>query len=107
MDHQAVAQLLGNYGEFIGAIAVVITLVFVGLQVRQSARTMAQSNKLAQSATLNESLRQFSQFRRVLATDPDLNKIWIEGRVGGELSEVDRQRFFFFAREYHNMIRND
>ena len=30
MDHQAIAQLLGNYGEFVGAIAVVITLIYLG-----------------------------------------------------------------------------
>lgn len=107
MDHQALAQLLGNYGEFVGAIAVVVTLVFVGIQVRQSTRTMAESNKLAQSTTLDESLRHFSQFRRMLATDPGLTRIWIDGRRSGELSEVDSQRFFFLAREYHNMMRND
>ena len=36
MDHQAFAQLLGNYGEFIGAIAVVFTLVYLAVQVRHS-----------------------------------------------------------------------
>ncbi|MEZ5558627.1 MAG: hypothetical protein R3E86_08820 [Pseudomonadales bacterium] len=35
MDHQAFAQMLGNYGEFIGAIAVVVTLVYLAIQVRQ------------------------------------------------------------------------
>ena len=36
MDHQAFAQLLGNYGEFIGAIAVVVTLFYLAAQVRHS-----------------------------------------------------------------------
>ena len=36
MDHQAFAQLLGNYGEFAGAIAVVITLIYLASQIRQS-----------------------------------------------------------------------
>jgi hypothetical protein len=36
MDHQAIAQLLGNYGEFIGAIAVVATLGYLAVQIRQS-----------------------------------------------------------------------
>ena len=36
MDHQAFAQLLGNYGEFVGAIAVVATLAYLAVQVRQS-----------------------------------------------------------------------
>jgi len=36
MDHQAFAQLLGNYGEFVGAIAVVATLAYLAVQIRQS-----------------------------------------------------------------------
>ena len=36
MDHQAFAQLLGNYGEFVGAIAVVATLGYLAVQIRQS-----------------------------------------------------------------------
>ena len=36
MDHQAFAQLLGNYGEFFGAIAVVLTLVYLAIQIRQT-----------------------------------------------------------------------
>ena len=39
MDHQAFAQLLGNYGEFVGAIAVVVTLGYLAVQIRQSTAT--------------------------------------------------------------------
>lgn len=41
MDHQAAAQLLGNYGEFVGAIAVVATLFYLAHQIRTSARMAA------------------------------------------------------------------
>jgi len=34
MDHQAIAQLLGNYGEFVGSIAILVTLVYLSIQVR-------------------------------------------------------------------------
>jgi hypothetical protein len=47
MDHQAFAQLLGNYGEFIGAIAVVATLVYLAIQIRQNTKSMDESRKLA------------------------------------------------------------
>ena len=40
MDHQAFAQLLGNYGEFVGAIAVVLTLIYLAIQIRQNTSTM-------------------------------------------------------------------
>ncbi len=39
MDHQAFAQLLGNYGEFIGSIAVLATLIYLALQIRQTGRS--------------------------------------------------------------------
>jgi hypothetical protein len=38
MDHQAFAQLLGNYGEFFGAIAVVATLLYLARQIRQNTK---------------------------------------------------------------------
>ena len=39
MDHLAFAQLLGSYGEFIGSIAVLATLIYLALQIRQTGRS--------------------------------------------------------------------
>lgn len=36
MDHQAFAQLLGYYGEFLGALAVLVTLIYLAVQVKYS-----------------------------------------------------------------------
>ena len=44
MDHQAFAQLLGNYGEFIGAIVVVLTLGYLTFQVRQNTTAIRQQS---------------------------------------------------------------
>ena len=46
------AQLLGNFGEFVGAIAVVVTLGYLAIQIRQNTRSQDQSRKavVAQSA---------------------------------------------------------
>jgi len=45
MDHQAFAQLLGNYGEFLGAIAVVVTLIYLAIQVRHSKEATEANTK--------------------------------------------------------------
>ena len=37
------SQLLGNYGEFVGAIAIVITLVYLALQLRQNTASVRSS----------------------------------------------------------------
>lgn len=58
MDHQAIAQLLGNYGEFVGAIAVVLTLGYLALQIRESrAETARASRQSAQRAVGDFNLR--------------------------------------------------
>ena len=36
MSLMETSQLLGNLGEFVGAIAVVVTLVYLAVQVRHS-----------------------------------------------------------------------
>ena len=37
------SQLLGNYGEFIGAIAIVITLIYLAVQLRQNTTSVRAS----------------------------------------------------------------
>lgn len=43
------SQLLGNYGEFVGAIAIVITLFYLAIQVRQNTRMMRASIRQARA----------------------------------------------------------
>ena len=45
------AQLLGNFGEFVGAIAVVVTLIYLTTQIRQN--TIALRSAAAQDVHEN------------------------------------------------------
>ena len=63
MDHQEFAQLLGNYGEFIGAIAVVFTLGYLAVQVKHSRQSLDANTKSAEKIRL---------MSRGLANDPDM-----------------------------------
>lgn len=47
MDQQAIAQLLGNYGELVGAIAVVATLVYLANQLKQNTKAMQSGTRAA------------------------------------------------------------
>ena len=51
MSTLEVSQLLGNYGEFVGAIAIIVTLIYLAVQVRQNTRSM-QSQILLQTTQL-------------------------------------------------------
>jgi len=48
MDHQALAQILGGYGEFLASFAVLVTLGYLSLQVGQTKR--ATCAQIVQSA---------------------------------------------------------
>ncbi len=44
MNMQGTAQLLGNFGEFFGAIAVVVTLIYLAGQLRQNTRALRSTS---------------------------------------------------------------
>ena len=69
MEHQAFAQLLGNYGEFVGAIAVVITLAYLAVQIRQNTESVRLSSELALS-------QQTSDFAARMWAHPEMLRIW-------------------------------
>ena len=53
MDHLTFAQLLGNYGEFLGATAVFVTLIYLATQVRHT----SEQTRLALSQARTEANR--------------------------------------------------
>jgi hypothetical protein len=70
MDHQAIAQMLGNYGEFVGAIGVVVTLAYLSVQIRQNTKTgraQARQTLLDQWSSSNWDLSRDPQLLRVYA----------------------------------------
>jgi hypothetical protein len=69
MDQQTFAQLLGNYGEFVGAIAVLMTLGYLAVQIRHN----TNSNRSASRQTLLEG---WSIANWDLANDPELLRIY-------------------------------
>ena len=74
MDHQAFAQLLGNYGEFVGAIAVVLTLGYLATQIRQntlSNRAVAYQSWAKNSADTNTFARDLFEFRERAYFEPE------------------------------------
>ena len=62
MDHQAFAQLLGNYGKFFGAIAVVVTLLYLAGQLKQNTNAL-------RSASFRTAAREVGEERATKATN--------------------------------------
>jgi hypothetical protein len=78
---------LANVGQVIGAVAVVISLIYVALQIRQNTNAV----RVATSQSVHE---HFANWYNSLACDASLSKIVIDGlRDYGSLSETDKVRF--------------
>jgi len=69
VDHQTFAQMLGNYGEFVGAIGVVVTLGYLSLQIRQN-------TKAARAQSRQTLLDQWSSGNWDLSRDPQLLRVY-------------------------------
>jgi len=64
MDHQAFAQLLGNYGEFVGAFGVVLSLMFVGYSI-------VQNTKATQAQTRHAITQSFMSIAEIISERPE------------------------------------
>jgi hypothetical protein len=72
MDHQAFAQLLGNYGEFIGAIAVVITLVYLAFQVKFGRESLDANTTALRAQAISEVTRNVHEQMHMLVQGHDM-----------------------------------
>ena len=78
---------LAAWGEFIGGVAVVVSLVYLASQIRQN-------SKLLEAATEDSTTQAVNVISAMLAGDAEVARIYWDGIEDREaLSESDRRRF--------------
>ena len=70
--------------QIIAVIAVVASLIFVGLQVRQGAEQTRLNTRALKATSHHAITDSFNHLNTTLATDPDLARIWDAGNKGIE-----------------------
>ena len=89
---------LGAISETVGAIAVVVTLAYLAVQIRQNTRTTQTASHHAITDSLN-------QGNIAVAQDAELAQIWITGCVDRtSLTEVERERLDSLLRAYFHVF---
>ena len=91
---------LGAIGELVGGIAVIASLLYVGVQIRQS-------TALSRAATTSESLNQSAEFSQAVALDRYTAALYFRGlEEPGSLDRDEKSQFFFIMmaimRRYEN-----
>ena len=80
--------VLGNIGEFLGAIAVFATLAYLTVQVRQSRKQI--ENQIQQTSYV-----QFSNYLNTVGASPQVAALMVKGwRSMADLSEEEEAQFF-------------
>ena len=99
-------EALGNLGDFIGGIAVVITLIYLAVQVRQNTLQLRDSTKLARIQARDVAFQNFSDFRSKIVSNGDVAEIYLKGlRDPKALEPAERLRFNLLANELFYMLQ--
>ena len=102
---------IGAVGEIIGAIAVIATLGYLAIQIRQGINSV-------QGATEIELSKQFADYHARIAASPELRTTWDKATAGEALSDDERatniwliaQLFFMlegFYRQHRRGLLNE
>jgi hypothetical protein len=93
-------EQLGSIGEFVGAIAVVISLVYLATQIRQNTRAVRSSAHQGIVQTLD-------RLMLTLANSPDLAHIWTKAHADeSSLSPEEEIRLWAFINRVFGTWEN-
>jgi hypothetical protein len=85
---------IGALAELAGAVGVIITLVYLAVQIRQSSSLVAQNNKLLDVSVANSIRDAQNELSRILACDQAVAGIFWKGLADrSSLSDEERQQF--------------
>jgi hypothetical protein len=100
MELRTAAELLGSFGEFVGAIAVVLTLVYFAVQIRQNTGAV-------RAAALNAAITSLSNVREAAIVHLDVATLFRVGTADPDrLSDDDRERFRLLIHSITTAIWN-
>lgn len=90
----------GAIGELVGGVAVIATLVYLAMQIRQYRQGM-------NSATFHSTMQGFNQLNAMLGADPSLAEVLERGgREPGSLDPKEQYQFVWLQRSYVNIFEN-
>jgi len=91
---------IGNIGEAVGAVAVVVSLVYLMIQLRQNTRTIRSATYqsiVATAAACNQTLTQNKELARVMR---------LGGRDPSQLDADEQVQFSFLGLQFFDIFEN-
>lgn len=85
-------QDLANVGELMGGLAILVSLIYLILSIRQNTSQLREQLKSLQRTERRASYEQHDRYR-VATLDPGLAQLWLNGLAGLLKDPTDRYRF--------------
>jgi len=85
---------IGAISEMIGALAVVISVIYLAFQIRQNTKQLEQNERTSIAASVSASSTTYRENRQYIYTSADVAEIQLRGMSDPEaLDKVERYRF--------------
>ena len=89
---------LGNLGDFLGGIGVVITLLYLAIQIRQNNRLLKAETAAAHTRSVEGTTEELGNWIAGIVENRDVAEVWMKGLASyAELDEVDKLRFDYLG----------
>lgn len=88
----------GAIGEIVGAIAVVASLIYLAVQIRQNTRQISHSLETTKLAAFEQNVESGNRARELFVTDPEIAELFLKGLAdyaGLEATEKFRCNMLF------------
>ena len=93
-------EAIGAVGEFVGALAVVLTLMYVARDIRQNSRSLAMT-------ALRDSTAQWNHWSEMIATSSDLADIVVKGNLSyTSLSPSETLRYGAYVQSFFDNMES-
>jgi hypothetical protein len=91
---------LGNIGDLLGGIGVVVTLLYLALQIRQNTKQLKVDSMAARTIAIESTTTDIGKWIGEIVENRDLAELWSRGLVDiDQLDETDRLRFDYLGMQ--------
>jgi hypothetical protein len=97
----------GAISEMVGALAVVVSLVYLAFHIRQNTKQLEHSGRTSIAASVSASATSYRENRQFIYTSPEVPKIQLRGMADPEsLDDVERYRFRLLVSNFADANRD-
>jgi hypothetical protein len=100
-------EAIGAIGELVGGLAVVVTLVYIAFQVRQSSKQIDQHSRAMAASTFYSAGEGFARWWALVIQDEAVANLWRRGIAGETLDSTDKLRFNSMAMMLFTTLENN